>query len=235
MTREIYMAFCFSVAFHTAMVGFCPAPRLNASGNRGNSRDIVVLGVIELAPTEPEISKAVKEIKKSEGPPKPPQPESVDDSEPLPEEKIAMVQPEKATPSYERPAKHDEPPQHEAPSPAEKVIPGKQAQTQGQIQDIRSRYLSEVVRKLEYAKKYPLQAYLRGIEGTIEVEFTISLDGNASAIKTRKFSQYDVFDNAAKEMVSRASPFNPLPRELGLRELRIVVPLVFRIDEAREQ
>ncbi|MDO9541381.1 MAG: energy transducer TonB [Kiritimatiellia bacterium] len=225
MNREILMAFCFSVVFHTAVFDFCPAPSQNTSGDRGNSQDIVVLGLIELAPAkqeQPETSEAIDEIEEPVDSLEALQPEPANDSKPPPEEKIAMV-------------KAAEPPVNEAPLPAENVIPGKPALTQGQTQNVRFRYLQGVMRKLENAKQYPLYAFRHDMEGTAEVEFTIHTDGNAGAISLRQSSHYRILDTAAKEMVARASPFEPLPRELGLQELRIVVPLVFRIDEAREQ
>ncbi|MCG2659058.1 MAG: energy transducer TonB [Kiritimatiellae bacterium] len=229
------MAFCFSVAFHAAVVGFCPAPSQDNPGDRGNRQDIVVLGVIEFTPVEQkpmEIFKAVDVAKKSEDSPKPSQPEPANDFEPLPEEKIAMVQPEKPTPSYERPAKQDEPPQHETLPPTENVIPGRQALPQGQIQDIRSLYLSGIMRKLEKTKQYPLYAFRHGIEGMAEVEFTIHSDGHATAVTIRKSSRHLVLNAAAEEIVRRASPFDPIPVELGEEEMTIRVPVAFRIEEA---
>ena len=224
MNRELYIAFCLSLAVHAAVVSVCPAPSPTISSDNGEEQDIVVIGVVEMT------SPPVEEMKH----PEPPEPITVVDPAPPPTcEEIALLpQPPEKEQKQEPPEKILQPPA-DVPTPGQEGSPGKEELSQGQIQDIRSRYLTRVMQKLEAVKKYPPPAYRRGIEGTTEIAFTILANGNAEAVETRRSSRRPVLDNAARSMITRASPFESLPKELGLRQMQLIVPVAFRIEEAK--
>ncbi len=205
MNRATYIALCFSIAAHAAVVNFCPARRAT-TGDRGDNRDIVVLGVIELSSreqVEPTTPETPNETHMHPGHSGAVEIESRDD---------ASAEPEPSMPSV-----NDE-------------MPGEQSLTQGEIQNIRSRYLAKVLRALEKEKAYPPQAVRRGMEGTSELEFTIAGDGTVMGLRTSRPSQYRVLDGAARNMVIHASPFDPIPEKLSMDRLTIHVPVVFEID-----
>ena len=65
---------------------------------------------------------------------------------------------------------------------------------------------------LESFKYYPASARRRGIEGHVEVGFSLSKQGSADQISVLHGSGYAVLDHAAMETVHRAQPF---PAEAG--------------------
>jgi len=101
--------------------------------------------------------------------------------------------------------------------------------------DSRSRYLASVLRRLQRAKYFPHRARSRGICGTTEVEFVIRADGRLARVALARSSGFHVLDHAAKRIVERANPFDPLPGDLGVQELRVVVPVAFRLEEAERR
>jgi protein TonB len=65
-----------------------------------------------------------------------------------------------------------------------------------------------LVRKhLEFFKYYPSSARRRGIEGHVEIGFTLMHDGAADQVAVLHGSGYAVLDHAALETVYRAQPF----------------------------
>ena len=218
MNRELCIAFCLSLALHAAVVSVWPAPRPTIPGDNGEKQDIVVLGVVEL------ISPTVKEIEH----PKPPE---------FSRNLAAFLTHKKNAPLAQEPEKEQKrdsskkilESQIGVPTTGQEGSPGKEEPSQGQIHHIRFRYLSKVMQKLEAVKKYPPEAYRRRITGTTEVTFTILANGDATAIETRSSSRYAVLDNASRSIIIRASQFEPLPKELGLNEMQIVVPVAFKI------
>jgi len=60
---------------------------------------------------------------------------------------------------------------------------------------------------LESFKYYPASARRRGIEGRVEVGFTLTHDGAADQVAVLHGSGYAVLDHAALETVYRAQPF----------------------------
>ena len=219
MSREFYMAFCFSIAAHAAVVGVCPSPQLEISDQGGEEQNIVVLGVIDFAPEEqknPEMLNIEREVKQAERALETTPSEPADDPERLCEDQVVMVQPE-------------EPPEEEPPSHAEAMTPGKQVLSLGQIDDMRSRYLREVMQALEKAKRYPPYARRHGIEGTVKIQFTIQADGHASDIILHRSSRHHDLNTAAQDLITRASPFCPIPGELDQERMTISVPIAFQI------
>jgi len=56
-------------------------------------------------------------------------------------------------------------------------------------------------------KYYPASARRRGIEGHVEVGFTLTRDGAADQVSVLHGSGYAMLDHAALETVHRAQPF----------------------------
>ena len=111
--------------------------------------------------------------------------------------------------------------------------PGAEDLSYGETGAVRSRYLAGVMRKLQEAKRYPKRARRHGIEGDADVEFTILADGRACEATVFRSSGRRVLDDAVQAMIQRASPFRPIPAELNVPELRISVPIAFRLENRR--
>lgn len=86
---------------------------------------------------------------------------------------------------------------------AEQIEPVKQP-----VADNDTEQVNRLVRHhLESFKFYPGGARRRGIEGHVDVGFTLTRRGEATAVTVLQGSGYAVLDRAALETVSRAQPF----------------------------
>jgi len=135
----------------------------------------------------------------------------------------------KQEPADSKPSAPRAPTLAEKPSQGVKGSPGSEQTRRGEGEDIRSRYLSRVLRRLQEAKRYPSQARRREIEGRVELELVIRKDGSASPGKILRSSGHDILDDAALQMVERAAPFESLPEELGVERLELMVPVSYTL------
>jgi len=97
--------------------------------------------------------------------------------------------------------------------------------------DVRTEYLAGVVARLLRARRYPWRARQRRIEGVLKVSLTICADGSVDGVRVLASSGSRILDQAALEMVERASPFAPIPKALGTEEIRVSVPVAFRLHD----
>ncbi len=92
-------------------------------------------------------------------------------------------------------------------------------------------YLHQVKSILERNKSYPPMARRRHEEGVVVVSFTISADGAIAGVSIARSSGHSLLDQAAQETVSRTRKFPPIPAELQRSQLKIEVPLSFRLHK----
>ncbi|MDI6787070.1 MAG: energy transducer TonB [Planctomycetota bacterium] len=109
--------------------------------------------------------------------------------------------------------------------------PGTPELTAGQREDIKSRFLREVIAKIQKVKRYPESARRRSLEGTVKVEFVISSEGKILSVSIITSSGYTILDEEAVEMVKRAVPFPQIPKELKISELKLLLPIVFKLEK----
>jgi TonB family protein len=82
--------------------------------------------------------------------------------------------------------------------------------------------ISEIRAAIERAKRYPLFARKRGMEGTVAAEFSINARGLPENVTIKRSSGFAILDSAAKETILRAAPF---PVFAG----KIEIPITFRL------
>jgi TonB family protein len=82
--------------------------------------------------------------------------------------------------------------------------------------------ISEIRAAIEKAKRYPLFARKRGIEGTVSAEFSINARGLPENVTIKRSSGFAILDYAAEETILRAAPF---PVFAG----KIEIPITFRL------
>lgn len=75
---------------------------------------------------------------------------------------------------------------------------------------------------IDKAKRYPLVARLRGMEGTVTAEFSINSRGMPEHVRIKASSGSATLDSAAKETIIRAAPF-------PLVDGKIEIPIAFRL------
>jgi protein TonB len=68
-----------------------------------------------------------------------------------------------------------------------------------------------VILKIESVKKYPEQAKAMQKEGSVTVQFVVSLSGTVKDIQVIEPSRYDILNKAALQAVRDASPFPKPP------------------------
>ncbi|SOC82282.1 protein TonB [Ensifer adhaerens] len=90
-----------------------------------------------------------------------------------------------------------------------------------------SNYPGKVAAKLRRALKYP-RSSVSGRGGQAQVAFTVLADGSATGIRVVSSSGSTVLDQAAVEAVRRASPFPPIPGEVGRSQWPFSVPVLFK-------
>ncbi|UES59066.1 TonB family protein [Roseibium aggregatum] len=90
-----------------------------------------------------------------------------------------------------------------------------------------SNYQGKVVAKLRRAKRYPREAKRQRLEGTVSVGFTISSNGAVSGIRVTRSSGHPVLDQAALDMVRRASPMPKFPGDIRVARMNMQVPVRF--------
>lgn len=76
-----------------------------------------------------------------------------------------------------------------------------------------------------WANAFPKSAMLELKQGTVILEFTVERDGTARVSwPPIRPSGIDAFDRNCADAIRRASPFAPIPRELGRNRIRIRAP-----------
>ena len=115
--------------------------------------------------------------------------------------------------------------------PGSLEVPGAAEQKAGAAADARSAYLASVAARLHAAKRYPADARRFGVQGTAVVAFRVEANGTATGVRVEESSGDRQLDGEAVAMVRRASPFAPIPNELGGQVLCVTVPVAFIIHE----
>jgi TonB family protein len=90
-------------------------------------------------------------------------------------------------------------------------------------------YLSEVIRRIEAAKRYPRREQAAGIEDRVTVKLRIRADGTVIECSLTDTSSYDGFNSEALASIRRAGPFPPFPPEFKESETILYVTLDFRL------
>ena len=78
-------------------------------------------------------------------------------------------------------------------------------------------YLAMLLRHLQAFRDYPAAARRRGQEGRVVVLVALQPDGSVASAVIENGSGYDLLDQAALNMVGRASPFPPPPPQAPRR------------------
>jgi protein TonB len=109
--------------------------------------------------------------------------------------------------------------------------PGGGGQTSGSAQGGKSadRYYAELAAWLERHKRYPQRARQLRQEGVARVRFVIDRSGKVISHRIEKSSGHSALDEAASELLRRASPMPAIPPSIGQVRLEIVVPIAYRL------
>jgi protein TonB len=88
---------------------------------------------------------------------------------------------------------------------------------------------SELVARLERAKRFPAEAQSRGEHGVAQLAFSVDRNGGVHNARIVHSSGSSLLDEATLALIERASPLPPPPREISGAQIAIVVPIRYNI------
>jgi protein TonB len=113
-----------------------------------------------------------------------------------------------------------------APQPASRTLT---AREQKRADRARRSYVGEVMAHLLKHRFYPPQARKDKLQGIVKVRFSIDSNGNVLAATVATGASLGVLDQAALDVLRRASPLPPIPKDMQRSQLSITVPIEFSL------
>ncbi|MBU6154620.1 MAG: energy transducer TonB [Bdellovibrionales bacterium] len=98
------------------------------------------------------------------------------------------------------------------------------------IGSTKTSYLSELRNYIERHKSYPPQARTLGHEGQAEIKFSILSDGSLSSVELLRSSGSSILDQAALSLLQRVQKLSPIPSELRMTRLDLVLPIQYSLN-----
>ena len=90
-------------------------------------------------------------------------------------------------------------------------------------------YLHSFKKRVETIWRYPETARREGIQGNLVMRFSIIKSGKVEDIDIIKSSGYPMLDDAARQALLDASPFNPLPGNWKKERFTITGTFMYRL------
>lgn len=87
--------------------------------------------------------------------------------------------------------------------------------------------LEKIRSRIEEAKFYPGWARRQGIEGTVELLFTLSADGRVQEVRILRSSGSSILDEAAVQVIRRAAPYPIVEDWPGV--IRVQLPITYHL------
>ncbi|WP_416421814.1 energy transducer TonB [Pseudomonas sp. App30] len=147
----------------------------------------------------------------------------------------------KPKPQPPKPEKKPEPPQETPPS--EKVVdtaPAKDSAPKAPVaqpqmpsnSNALPNWQGDLLRHLAKYKKYPEDARRRGMQGVNRLRFVVDAEGKVLSYELAGGSGSAALDRATLDMIRRAQPLPPPPKELlNNGSLEVVAPFVYSLDK----
>ncbi len=90
-------------------------------------------------------------------------------------------------------------------------------------------YFASIKRKIELVWQYPQDAANAGIQGELTVDFVIGRDGNLESVRLLQGSGYKILDDEALGSIRTAAPYNPIPANYTIPNLRIRAHFIYEM------
>ncbi|MBN2121249.1 MAG: energy transducer TonB [Candidatus Omnitrophica bacterium] len=112
----------------------------------------------------------------------------------------------------------------EKPEPLKEIVEVINPESQAML-----RYQDMVKQRIEQVRKYPYWAKRQGIEGIVDISFTVLSNGLSQDIKIIHSSGLSIIDEEAVATIKRANPFPPIPKEISNSFVQMEISIVFRL------
>ena len=94
-------------------------------------------------------------------------------------------------------------------------------------------YFASIKRKIELVWQYPQDAANAGIQGELTIDFIIARDGSLESVYLLQGSGYKILDDEAVGSIRIAAPFNPIPENYTIPNLRIRAHFIYQMHTLR--
>jgi len=229
---------CFALAlgFHAAGAAALLAHWSEDSDLVANAPVVMIeLAALPVAPdlTPTEVPPDTVLSKEAEPEPEPPKPIEKVEIPVAPKAEMEMVPPPKPLEKkVEKKPKQKQAAVSSAPSTAETKAERAAAPTPGAFShnpNALPNWKSELVARLERAKRYPSEAQSRGEQGVSQLAFSVDRSGGVHNARIVRSSGSSALDSATLELVERAAPLPPPPPEVAGAQIAISVPIRYNM------
>ncbi len=90
-------------------------------------------------------------------------------------------------------------------------------------------YINVVTKRVQNNVVYPWAAKQGEMQGTVKLELSIDSSGKLLEVKIKESSGFSIFDENAASMVKRLAPYPPFPAELTKKNLRMDIPIAYKL------
>lgn len=111
-----------------------------------------------------------------------------------------------------------------------KPAPAPVTASPGYLQDVKNKYLADLVRLLERRKPHPRGLRNQEMECIVRIRFLIEKDGHIMNVSISGPSPYVILNESARKTVEKLAVYKPIPQCLGLSQLELEVPFLFTLD-----
>jgi len=92
-------------------------------------------------------------------------------------------------------------------------------------------YSQEIMRQVRRHQSYPQKAVIAGEEGFLIVKITIDKNGELISNKVIQRARSRSLNKGVLRIIRKSAPFPPIPKELGLAEFQIEIPMNFSLSD----
>ncbi|MFH1191199.1 MAG: TonB family protein [Candidatus Omnitrophota bacterium] len=94
---------------------------------------------------------------------------------------------------------------------------------------VMSEYVRKITKRLQDNFVYPWTAKRDQLQGLVRLGLRLDSLGTLLDVEIKQSSGYSIFDENAVSMIKKLSPYPPLPSKLNQEELRIDIPIVYKL------
>lgn len=94
-------------------------------------------------------------------------------------------------------------------------------------------YFAGIKRKIELVWQYPYDAQIAGIQGDLVAEFVIARDGHLASVTLVRGSGKRILDDEAIGAIRKAAPYDPIPKEYRIADLKIRAHFIYEMHSLR--